>query len=115
MTLVCGMLHSWMPGLGGCEVSDPLTLAAVGAVALTEGIKFLYGQAGEALKRWRARQQAASAEAPVAVELPADAFEGRLHDPRLDTAGFILSWSIWRRHRQSGARAAHYRRQARYQ
>jgi SRSO17 transposase len=31
------------------------------------------------------------------------------------TAGFILGWSIWRRHRQSGARAAHYRRQARHQ
>jgi SRSO17 transposase len=31
------------------------------------------------------------------------------------TAGFILSWSIWRRHRQSDARAAHYRRQARNQ
>jgi hypothetical protein len=66
---------------------DPLTLAAVGAVALTEGIKFLYGQAGEALKRWRARKQAASTEAPtepVPVELPAAAFEGQLHDPRLD-------------------------------
>jgi hypothetical protein len=25
---------------------EPFTLAAVGAVALTEGVKFLYGQAG---------------------------------------------------------------------
>jgi hypothetical protein len=30
-------------------MTDPLTLTAAGAVALTEGIKFLYGQAGEAL------------------------------------------------------------------
>src|SRR4051794_30994475 len=38
--------------LGGSAV-DPLTLSAIGGVALTEGIKFLYGQAGEVLKRWR--------------------------------------------------------------
>jgi hypothetical protein len=70
-------------------MADPLTLAAVGAVALTEGIRFLYGQAGEALKRWRERKQAASGSAealaePIPVELPAAAFEGQLHDPRLD-------------------------------
>lgn len=70
-------------------MSDPLTLAAVGAVALTEGIKFLYGQAGEALKRWRERKAAKAAGAtpevagPVQVELPAAAFEGRLTEPRL--------------------------------
>jgi hypothetical protein len=34
-------------------MSEPLTLAAVGVVILTEGVKFLYGQAAEALKRWR--------------------------------------------------------------
>jgi len=32
-----------------------LTLTAVGVVALTEGIKFLYGQDGEALERPRER------------------------------------------------------------
>jgi hypothetical protein len=37
---------------------DPVTLSALGAVALTEGIKFLYGQAGEILKRYRERRQA---------------------------------------------------------
>jgi hypothetical protein len=70
-------------------MADPLTLAAVGAVALTEGIKFLYGQAGEALKRWRERKAAkatadepAAAE-PVSVQLPYDAFEGQLQEPRL--------------------------------
>jgi len=82
---------------------DPVTLAAVGGFALTEGIKFLYGQAGEALKHWQERKKAkaaAAAEAaeaseaveaveaapalePVQVTLPADAFDGQLRDPRL--------------------------------
>jgi hypothetical protein len=38
---------------------EPLTLGALGAVALTEGVKFLYGQAGEILKRRRERKKAA--------------------------------------------------------
>jgi hypothetical protein len=70
-------------------MADPLTLAAVGAVVLTEGIKFLYGQAGEALKRWRERKAAKAETAPpgpaepVRVELPSDAFDGQLKDPKL--------------------------------
>lgn len=35
------------------HMTDPMSAAALGAVALTEGIKFLYDQAGEVLKRWR--------------------------------------------------------------
>jgi hypothetical protein len=68
---------------------DPLTLATVSAVALTEGIKFLYGQAGEALKRWGKRKLTKTATAeptmaePVSVQLPADAFDGQLREPRL--------------------------------
>ncbi len=68
-------------------MADPMTLsvAAIGAVALTEGIKFLYGQAGELLKRWRERRDKAAqaAAAPteqteaVGVMLPA-VFEGQL-------------------------------------
>jgi hypothetical protein len=71
-------------------MADPLTLAAVGAAVLTEGIKFLYGQAGEALKRWRERKAAkvtvtpGETTEPVEVELPARAFDGRLENPRLD-------------------------------
>ena len=64
---------------------EPFTLAAVGAIALTEGIKFLYGQAGELLKGWRARKGAAEAGAtaavedePIRVELPPAAFQGSL-------------------------------------
>jgi hypothetical protein len=38
-------------------VADPFTLGAIGAVALTEGIKFFYGQASEVLKHWRERRK----------------------------------------------------------
>ncbi len=48
---------------------DPLTLAAVGATVVTEGIKFLYGQAAEAIKRWRESRNAA----PVGKTVPAHA------------------------------------------
>jgi len=56
-----------------------------GAVALTEGIKFLYEQAGEALKRWRERKAAAKnvTVEPVDVQLPSAAFTGHLEQPQL--------------------------------
>ena len=73
----------------GDRMQDPLTLTTIGETAITEGIKFLYTQAGEVLKRWRERKsgnsEAASPEAePITVELPPGAFEGQLKDPRLD-------------------------------
>jgi hypothetical protein len=37
-------------------MADPLTLGLLGGVVATEGIKFLYGQASELLKAWRARK-----------------------------------------------------------
>lgn len=37
-------------------MADPFTLAALGAVAISEGIKFVYGQAAELLKRRRERK-----------------------------------------------------------
>jgi hypothetical protein len=40
---------------------DPVTLSALGGVAATEGIKFLYGQAAELLRAWRARRGKADA------------------------------------------------------
>jgi hypothetical protein len=68
---------------------EPITLAAVGTVALTEGIKFLYTQTGEVLKRWRERRDAAESgdaspddAAPVDIELP-DVFEGQLSEPKI--------------------------------
>lgn len=39
---------------------EPLTLAAVGGAVLAEGIRFLYGQATEAVKRWRERRDTVS-------------------------------------------------------
>lgn len=68
---------------------DPFTLGAIGAVALTEGIKFLYNQTGEAIKRWRDRRSKANEGAEhsvktesVEVELPA-IFEGQLVKPEI--------------------------------
>jgi hypothetical protein len=65
-----------------------ITLAAVGTVALTEGVKFLYGQAAELLKRWRERRDAAKTTPsktvePAVVELPPDVFEGQLSAPQI--------------------------------
>jgi hypothetical protein len=61
---------------------DPITLTLVGTVVLTEGIKFLYGQAGELIKRWRDRKDAAAAEAAKKIETPliaeADIFSGKV-------------------------------------
>jgi hypothetical protein len=68
---------------------EPITLAAVGTVALTEGIKFLYAQAGEVLKRWRERRDAAESDdappddtARMDIKLP-EAFEGQLSEPKI--------------------------------
>lgn len=66
-----------------------LTLTGVGAAILTEGIKFLYGQAGEVLKRWRERGDTAAGEtdarttAPIAVEAPT-LLEGELERVEID-------------------------------
>jgi hypothetical protein len=70
-------------------MADPITLALVGTVALTEGIKFLYGQASEILKLWRARKEtsktgdASSEPKSVEVKLPEAVFEGQLSDPKV--------------------------------
>ena len=67
-------------------MADPLTLTAVGAVVLTEGIKFLYQQAGEVLKRWRERKDAGKSATtePAEVELPSTAFDGQLERPQVN-------------------------------
>jgi hypothetical protein len=63
---------------------EPFTLAALGGVALTEGIKFLYNQAGEILKRRRDRKQGADAGAEATpVETPA-ILEGTLNPITVD-------------------------------
>jgi hypothetical protein len=55
---------------------DPLTLSGVAATALTEGIKFLYGQAAEVLKRCREKSIARDPEVKVAE--PPASLEGKL-------------------------------------
>lgn len=63
---------------------DPLTLAGVGGVALTEGIKFLYGQAADLLREWRSRgDEAAASTAEVRAELP-DAVGGGVLEAEVD-------------------------------
>ncbi|WP_433303598.1 hypothetical protein ACQP2F_12450 [Actinoplanes sp. CA-030573] len=51
-------------------MADPLTLAAVGALALTEGVKFLYSQAGEALKAWRESRRSGRTSTEVEIKAP---------------------------------------------
>lgn len=73
-------------------MTDSWNLGAMGSEALAEGIKFLYAQAGEALKSWRERRSHArfqgeaneSAGVPVEVILPTDVFTGELVGVRLD-------------------------------
>lgn len=72
---------------------DPLTLTALGAVALTEGIKFLYNQASELLKRRREQRKAAdaaptqtaAASPPIEVPTP-PVVEGRIAPVTVDDA-----------------------------
>ncbi len=59
---------------------EPFSLGALGAIALTDGIKFLYAQAGEILKRRRERRE--TADAPPASTL----LEGELAPLKLDPA-----------------------------
>ncbi|GIH20925.1 hypothetical protein [Rugosimonospora africana] len=67
-------------------MSDPLTLASVGAVALTEGIKFLYAQAGEAIKAWRTRRNSNEPSAEVELAAPDAAFDHAPRQARIDFA-----------------------------
>lgn len=61
-------------------MADPLTLSAVGAAVITEGIKFLYGQAAEAVKRFRESRKASGTAKPVPADVspPPHVFAGEL-------------------------------------
>jgi hypothetical protein len=102
-------------------VAEPMTLAAVSAVVLTEGVRFLYQQAGELLKRVRARRDAkartgagpdaavpagsepdavaAAGSEPVDIALPTTAFAGQLRDPHLDRTVLTQIEPVLARHR----------------
>ncbi|WBQ07070.1 hypothetical protein [Kribbella sp. CA-293567] len=62
---------------------DPVTLAVLGGLAATEGIKFLYGQAGELLKAWRERRKDEELEVPIA---PAEILDGTPGPATVDVA-----------------------------
>lgn len=73
-------------------MTDPFSPAAWGGVVLTEGIKFLYQQAGEVLKRWRERRERGTASARQATLRPPDGLlEGTVApvEPRDDQAAFL--------------------------
>jgi hypothetical protein len=64
---------------------EPITLGGLGAAALTEGIKFLYSAAGEALKRWWARKDARADSASELVDIqPPEVVMGTLEPLRVD-------------------------------
>ncbi len=69
---------------------EPISLTAVGLFALTEGVKFLYTEAGELLKHRRERKEGARKEgAGPELRPPADLIEGavdpvRPNDERLE-------------------------------
>jgi hypothetical protein len=59
---------------------EPVTLAAVGGMVLTEGVKFLYQQASDLIRYWRERRDAKTGDAvatPTASP-PDDLLEGQL-------------------------------------
>jgi len=73
----------------GCAMADPFTAAAIGGVVLTEGIKFLYKQAGEVLKRWRERRDTGGVPAESATLRPPEGLlEGTVEpvEPKDDQA-----------------------------
>jgi len=60
---------------------EPITLTTVGIVALTQGVRFLYAQAGEFLAQWRRRKEASAAPESTAVSttpVPPGIFDGPL-------------------------------------
>jgi hypothetical protein len=62
-------------------VTDPLSVAALGAAVLTQGIGFLYGQVGELLRRHRDRRQSAAAA-------------GQMEIPPAEEAGQVLAGQL---------------------
>ena len=70
-------------------MTDPFSPAALGSEVLTEGIAFLYQQAGEVLRRWRERRERGNAPAGQAVlRAPDGLLEGTVApaEPRDDQA-----------------------------
>jgi hypothetical protein len=99
-------------------MSDPLSLALLGGVGLTEGIKFLYGQAGELLARWQDRKaRRVHAEEPLVIEssllegklMPAHANEEMVERLQAELVSGVgrSAWQL--RQRVAGRRSRGYR------
>jgi hypothetical protein len=58
---------------------EPISLGAIGAFALTEGVKFLYAQAGELLKHWREHKDQPQQGPGPELRAPADLIEGAVN------------------------------------
>ena len=78
--------------MGGLLMADPFSAAVLGGAVLTQGIKFLYAQAGEVLKRWRERRETGGASAEAATLRPPEGLlEGTVEpvQPRDDQADLL--------------------------
>lgn len=65
-------------------MAEPFSIAALGAVAISEGIKFVYGQAAELLKRRRQRKTTGvEPQEPIPIE-NADVLDGPLKPAKPD-------------------------------
>ena len=64
---------------------DPITLTSVGTVVISKGVKFLYNEATDLLKRWKDRKEKAEAPnvEPAQITLPAQVFEGQMQQPQI--------------------------------
>lgn len=77
---------------------DPLSLAVLGGAAATEGIKFLYGQAAEVIKAWRARRKDREQplEVPIVETSVLDAQpSGATVDPAVLTQVHTTMLNLW--------------------
>lgn len=65
---------------------EPVSLAAIGGTVLTEGVKFLYAQAGDLIRYWRERRDAKGGETvPEPSASPPDGLlQGRLEPLTVD-------------------------------
>ena len=53
-------------------MTDPITLASISATVLTEGIKFLFNQTGELIKKWNEKRTSPATSEQLQLKLPAE-------------------------------------------
>jgi len=72
-------------------MADPFSAAALGGAVLTQGITFLYKQAGEVLKRWRERRDSGANTEHATLRPPEGLLQGTVApvEPRDDQADLL--------------------------